>query len=58
MLNQVIRLSKKQYHLSYFETYKYDSKKVWQGINNLLSRKKSKNSQDFKININGRGHSM
>ena len=54
MLNQVLRLSKKQYHLSYFETFKHGSKQVWKGINNLLSRNKSKNSQEIKLNINGR----
>ena len=54
MLNQVIRLSKKQYHLSYFDTYKHILRKIWIGINNLLSRKESKNSRDFKLNINGR----
>ena len=54
MLNQVIRLSKGQYHSSYFEKFKHDCKQVWKGMNNLLRRNKSKNSQDVKLNINGR----
>ena len=54
MLNHVIRLSKRQYHLSYFEKLKHDYEQVCKGINNLLRRNKSKHSQDIKLNINGR----
>ena len=54
MLNQVIRLSKGQYHSSYFEKFKHDAKQVWKGINTLLRRNKSKNSQDVTLNITGR----
>ena len=52
-LNHVIRLSKKLYHLSYFETYKNNSKKIWQGINDLLHKNKAKNSRSFQLNIAG-----
>ena len=36
MLNQVIRVSKRQSRLSYFEKLKHDYKQIWRGINNLL----------------------
>ncbi|KAG1675725.1 hypothetical protein GQR58_014551 [Nymphon striatum] len=52
-LNQVIRLSKKLYHLSYFETFKNDSKKIWRGINGLLHKNKTKNRNNFQLNIAG-----
>ena len=52
-LNHTIRLSKKLHYHSYFETFKSDSKKIWKGINDLLNKKTSNNTESIKLNIRG-----
>ena len=42
LLEKSIRLAKKKYYHSQFEKYKFDSRKTWATINDILSRKKSK----------------
>ena len=48
-INHLIRASKNLYYKNYFTQYKKNSKKIWDGINNILiTKQKSTNS---KINI-------
>ena len=43
-LKQLIRFSKTNYYKNYFTTHTANIKKIWVGINNLLSKKKNKQS--------------
>ena len=42
MLTNLIRISKKNYYLSYFSENFNNMRKTWEGINNLLNRKRNK----------------
>ena len=42
MITNLIRISKKNYYLSYFSENFNNMRKTWEGINNLLNRKSNK----------------
>ena len=48
-INHLIRASKNIYYKNYFTQYKKNSKKIWDGINNILTNKQK--STNSKINI-------
>ena len=52
-LNHLIRRSKKNHYKSYFEIFKTNSKKIWKGINELIS--KSNKTACNKISIDNNG---
>ena len=52
MLNHLIRKSKRNHYNTYFESFKNSSKKFWKGINELINRSKSKNSNIIQLKIN------
>ena len=55
-LKHLIRRSKKNHYKSYFETFKTNSKKIWKGINELIS--KSNKTACNKISIDNNGISI
>ena len=52
-INHLIRNSKSNYYKKYFNDYKQNGKKIWKGINELISEKKGNKSQN--INLYGKG---
>ena len=51
-LNSIIRLSKTMHYKLYFQKFKDSSRKIWDGINEIISKRKSKQSP---INIIDKG---
>ena len=49
----LIRTSKQNYFTQYFQQNSNNSKKIWQGINEYLNRKRNKASNNITLNING-----
>ena len=43
-INHLIRASKNLYYKNYFTQYKKNSKKIWDGINNILTNKQKSTS--------------
>ena len=50
----LIRNSKKIYFTNYFQTNSKNSKKIWQGINDYLHRKKNKGTENITLNLDGK----
>ena len=50
---KLIRTSKQNYFTQYFQLNSKSSKKLWQGINEYLNRKKNNNTNNITLNING-----
>ena len=53
ILDKTIRLAKKNYFHSKFEKFKFDIRKTWKCINEVLSRKKVKQEFPSQFKING-----
>ena len=53
LLDRNIRLAKKAYYHKQFEKFKLDSRKTWETINDILSRKKIKKEFPTYFNIKG-----
>ena len=53
LIVNLIRTSKQNYFTQYFQKNSRNSKKIWQGINEYLNRKKQNNSNNITLNING-----
>ena len=49
----LIRNSKNDYFKNYFFENSKNSKKIWQGINEYIKNKKSKNTNNITLNLNG-----
>ena len=52
-VNRKIRKSKKDYHAKYFENHKNNSKKVWEGIRNIVNLKKV-SSKTVQLKVDGK----
>ena len=48
-INHLIRKSKNNYYKKYFIKFKQNSKKIWNGINELISQKNVKNNSRHKL---------
>ena len=53
ILKITIRLAKKQFYAKQFENFKYDMKKTWQNIKNILNKSKPKSKFPQYFTING-----
>ena len=53
ILRQSINLAKKKYYLSCFDKFKYDMKKTWSVINDVLNKNKSKKSFPDYFEVDG-----
>ena len=52
-LNRLIRKSKNNHYKSYFEIFKNNSKKIWSGINELISKSSKTANNEISIKVNG-----
>ena len=52
-INHLLRNSKSNYYKKYFNDSKQNGKKIWKGINELISEKKCNKSQNINLYENG-----
>ena len=53
-INHLIRKSKKDYYITYFDNFKENTKKLWSGVKEIINKKSKDKSNVLYLQINGK----
>ena len=53
-INHLIRKSKKDYYITYFENFKKNSKKLWSGVKEIINKNVNDKSPILNVQVNGK----
>ena len=53
-INHLIRKSKKDYYITYFENFKKNSKKLWSGVKEIINKNVNDKSPILNLQVNGK----